>query len=204
LLADTFNLTYTVAMKQKLIAWFKKETDKPYVIYLLGFIAFFESIIFPVPVDIFTLTLASAHPHKWFSYGTVATITSVLGAVGGYFLGFYLFESFGLSMIEFYGYQDEFARVTELFNNNVFLVMFTAAFTPIPYKVFTLAGGALGVALTPFIIASILGRGLRFFAETWIPYKYGAQVAQKLEKNLALISWSFAILAIAYLIFRSL
>ena len=187
-------------MKKRLIAWFTKETDKPYIIYLLGIIAFFESIIFPVPVDIFTFTLASAHPQRWFQYGWVATVFSVLGAVAGYFLGAFLFESFGLKMIEFYGYQEEFQRVLELFNQNTFLVMFMAAFTPIPYKVFTIAGGALGVNLLSFITASILGRGLRFFAETWLPYKYGERFAKGIQKNINTVSWILAVLFGLYVI----
>jgi len=170
-------------MHEKFVHWFKKETDKKYVVYLLGVIAFFESVIFPIPVDVFTFTLAAAHPRKWKLYGTVATITSVLGALFGYALGFYLFDRFGMKMIELYGYQDEFLRVTELFNDNVFWVMFASAFTPIPYKVFTIAGGALNVALAPFIIASILGRGLRFFAETYIPYRFGEKAGRHILDN---------------------
>lgn len=182
------------------VQWFKRVTDKPYVIYLLAIIAFLESIVFPIPVDVFTFTLASAHPKRWFSFGLVATIFSVLGAIGAYFLGFFLFDSFGMKLIEFYGYEESFERVLQLFNQNTFIVMFTSAFTPIPYKVFTLAGGALQVDLLPFITASILGRGLRFFAETWIPYRYGKHVAAVVQKNLKIISWLIALAVVAYLV----
>jgi membrane protein YqaA with SNARE-associated domain len=185
-------------MKSKLIAWFQKETDKPYIVYLLAVISFLESIIFPVPIDIFTFTLASAHPKKWFTYAWVATVFSVLGAVAGYYLGFFLFDSFGAALIEFYGYEEEFQKVLELFEKNTFLVIFTAAFTPIPYKVFTLAGGALEVNLFSFIISSILGRGLRFFAESWIPYRYGKRLARVLQKNINILSWSVLVLAVSY------
>ena len=111
-------------MKLKLINWFKTVTDKKWIMYFLGFNAFFESVIFPIPIDIFTFTLSAAHPKRWWKYGTVATVFSVLGAIFGYYLGAYLFDAFGLQMIEFYGYEDEFARVTELFNKNVFWVIF--------------------------------------------------------------------------------
>jgi membrane protein YqaA with SNARE-associated domain len=164
------------SMKQRLIIWFKTVTEKKWMMYFLGFNAFFESVILPVPIDIFTFTLSAAHPKRWWKYGTVATIFSVLGAVFGYFLGAELFNTFGEQMIAFYGYEQEFAYVTSLFNGNVFWVMFISAFTPIPYKVFTIAGGALNVALLPFLIASILGRGLRFFAECYIPYRFGEVV----------------------------
>lgn len=190
-------------MKERFVAWFRKETDKKYVIYLLAVVAFFESVIFPIPVDIFTFTLASAHPKKWIHYGTVATIFSVMGALLGYFLGAYLFDTFGQQMISFYGYEDQFARVLELFNQNVFWVMFVSAFTPIPYKVFTVAGGALSVALAPFIIASILGRGLRFFAETYIPYRFGETAGRHMLKNFNSYLLLLVVLIIGYIIAKN-
>lgn len=190
-------------MNKRLIIWFKKETDKKYVIYLLGVISFFESVIFPIPVDIFTFTLASAHPKKWVQYGTVATVFSVLGALFGYVLGAYLFQTFGQQMIAFYGYEEEFATVVRLFDQNVFWVMFTSAFTPIPYKIFTVAGGALNVALAPFIIASILGRGLRFFAETYIPYRFGETAGQHMLKNFNRYLIGMVILIISYFVIRN-
>ena len=187
-------------MKAKLMAWFQKETGKPYIVPLLGCIAFFESIIFPIPVDIFTFTLSAAHPKKWFTYAWVATTFSVLGAVAGYYLGFYLFDTFGNALIELYGYEEEFQKVVMLFEDNTFLVTFTAAFTPIPYKVFTLAGGALEVDLLAFVVSSILGRGLRFFTEAWLPYKYGKQFAKVVQKHLNTLSWVVLGLAIIYFV----
>lgn len=191
-------------MKQRLVSWFRSETEKSYIIYLLAVIAFFESIIFPIPIDIFTFTLASAHPKKWFQYAWVATTFSVLGALGGYLLGAYLFDSFGQALIDFYGYQEEFNRVLELFNKNTFFVIFTAAFTPIPYKVFTIAGGALGVNIISFIVASVLGRGIRFFAETWLPYKYGERFAKTFQKNINIVSWLLVLALIVYVLWELL
>ncbi len=191
-------------MKQKLFRWFEAESEKKSAIYFLAVLAFFESIIFPIPIDIFTFTLTVANPKKWLKFATVATFWSVLGAVFGYLLGAYLFDSFGKQMIDFYGYQDQFIIVTELFNNNIFWVMFVAAFTPIPYKVFTIAGGALRVLLFPFILASILGRGLRFFAETYLAYKFGRKVAQHIMRKVNMYSLIFVIIVITFLIMRSL
>ena len=189
-------------MKERFVTWFKTVTDKKWILYFLGFNAFFESVILPIPIDIFTFTLASAHPKKWKLYGTIATVWSVLGALFGYALGYYLFDRFGMQMIEFYGYEEEFLRVTELFNQNVFWVMFTSAFTPIPYKVFTIAGGALNVALAPFIIASILGRGLRFYAETYIPYRFGEIAGKHIMDNFNRYTIIIAIIAVGYFTLR--
>jgi uncharacterized membrane protein YdjX (TVP38/TMEM64 family) len=90
--------------------------------------------------------------------------------------------------------------VTELFSQNVFWVMFMSAFTPIPYKVFTVAGGALNVALMPFIVASILGRGLRFFAETYIPFRFGETAGKHILKHFNHYTLGLAVLITAYLL----
>lgn len=189
---------------KKLLQRIEHEADKKYVPRLLAIISFTESIIFPIPVDVFTFTLSAAQPKKWSMFARVATIWSVLGAIAGYALGYYLFDSFGMRMIEFYSYQDEFIRVKELFDNNVFLVMFMSAFTPIPYKVFTVVGGALKVALFPFVVASILGRGLRFYLESYLASKYGKKITGHIMKKVNLYSVIFALLVLAYIIFKSL
>lgn len=190
--------------KEKLKSWIARETGKKYVIYALGVIAFFESFIFPIPVDTFIFGLTLAQRKKWLSYATVATTFSVLGAVFGYFLGAYLFDEFGQKFIELYGYQEQFKQVTLLFEKNTFLVMFMSAFTPIPYKVFTVAGGALGVPLLPFIIASILGRGLRFYAEAYLAQKFGKKVTEHIFKKINFYSFVFALAILAFIIYRSL
>ena len=191
-------------MKQKILTWFEREAGKKYTMYLLGILSFFESVIIPIPVDIFTFSLTVAQPKKWIKFGIIATSMSVLGAIFGYFLGAYLFESFGKQLIEFYGYQEQFEYVTSLFSNNTFWVMFIAAFTPIPYKVFTIAGGALRVALFPFILASILGRGLRFFTETYLAYKFGRTVGEHIMKKINMYSLIFVLIIITFFIIQSL
>jgi len=191
-----------VYMKQRFITWFKTVTEKKWMMYFLAFNAFFESVIFPIPIDIFTFTLSAAHPKRWWKYGAVATVFSVLGALFGYFLGAYLFSTFGEQMIAFYGYEEEFIQVTELFNQNVFWVMFMSAFTPIPYKVFTIAGGALNVALAPFIIASILGRGLRFFIECYIPYRFGEKAGKHISDNFNRYALIGGLCVIAYILLK--
>ncbi len=203
--ARSFSISVMMSiMKRRFINWFKTVTEKKWMMYFLAFNAFFESVILPVPIDIFTFTLSSAHPKRWWKYGTVATVFSVLGAVFGYYLGFYLFDAFGIQMIEFYGYEEEFARVTELFQQNVFWVMFMSAFTPIPYKVFTVAGGALNVALLPFIVASILGRGLRFFIECYIPYRFGEKAGKHILDHFNRYVLLGALFIVAYFILKYL
>ncbi|MFT7328151.1 MAG: membrane protein YqaA with SNARE-associated domain [Crocinitomicaceae bacterium] len=189
-------------MKERLIVWIRKETGKKYIIYFLGIIAFFESFIFPIPIDIFVFTLSSVHPWKWKTYAAISTVWSVIGALFGYFIGFYFFDRFGMQMIELYGYEEQLARVTELFNKNVFWVMFISAFTPIPYKVFTITGGALHVTLFPFFTASILGRGLRFFIEAYIPYRFGSSAGKHILRNFNHYTIVLAFVVISYIILK--
>ena len=178
----------------------KYAINKKYVTYILAAVAFFESIVFPIPVDILTFGLAAVHPKKWIKFGTVSTVWSVLGAVFGYILGAYLFDSFGQQMIDFYGYQEQFNQVIKLFNKNTFLVIFTAAFTPIPFKVFTIAGGALRVAFLPFVIASILGRGLRFFLGVYLAKKFGKKITSHIMKKINIYSIALVVIVSLYII----
>lgn len=191
-------------MFEKLLTRFRKATDKPYVMYLLGGLSFLESVIFPIPVEVFLLSLVSAHPKRWVRYATIATTTSVLGALVGYVLGAELFNVFGTRLLNMYGYHDEFVKVIEMFQNNSFLVIFTAAFTPIPYKVFTLSAGVAGVNIWSFIIASILGRGIRFFVESYIIFAFGARAAKQINKHFNTITWVCLFIAVILLTLKIL
>lgn len=186
------------SMKERLIAWFRRVTNKKWMMYFISAYAFLESVIFPVPVEVFTFPLSVAHPHKWKLYATVATLWSVVGGICGYFLGFYLFDTFGKQLIELYGYQEVFEQAVGLFNKNIFWVMLIGAFTPIPYKIFTLSGGALQVALLPFILASIVGRGLRFFIGCYIGYRFGEVAGSHILKNFNRYTLILGLLAISY------
>lgn len=185
---------------KKLLSKLEKESDKKYVEHVLALIAFLESTILPIPVDIFTFSLTAVQPKKWIRFGTLATVWSVIGALFGYFLGVYLFDIFGQQMIDFYGYQHQFIQVTQLFDKNTFLVMFTSAFTPIPFKVFTIAGGALKVSLIPFIFSSLLGRGLRFFGETYLAHRFGKKITAHIVKKFNFYSILFVMVVILYFI----
>jgi len=189
-------------MKDRIKNWVVKSAQKKTAMYILAAVAFFESIIFPVPVDVFTFTMALAQPEKWWRFALNATIFSVLGAIVGYVLGAELFDVFGQRMIDAYGYQDEFDQVVSLFQGNVFWVVFVSAFTPIPYKVFTVTGGALGIAFIPFILASIIGRGLRFAIGAYIPARFGKKVGNHILKNFNTYSLLVGVLVILYVVYR--
>jgi len=121
---------------------------------------------------------------------------SVIGGIIGYFIGAALFASIGQPIIDFLHLQTQFLIVGEYFKNNAFLAISGAAFTPIPYKVFTIAAGFWNVALGVFIAASIVGRGLRFFIEGAALYWFGAKIASLIDKYFTLLSWAVLIIII--------
>ncbi len=188
-------------MLKKFFIRLEREADKDYVLIALAFSAFLESIIFPVPVDFFTFGLSTVRPKKWILFATIGTVFSILGALGAYYLGYYFFDEFGMKVIHFFGYYEQFLKVQGMFNRHVFWVMFISAFTPIPYKIFTLTGGMLRVALPPFIWASILGRALRFYLEGYLASRFGRQIAEHIFHKINLYSIIVVILVVLYYIF---
>jgi membrane protein YqaA with SNARE-associated domain len=129
-------------LKNKILAFLSgDQSSEKRVDFTLGGISFAESSFFPIPPDFFIFPLVVKKPERWLRISIIVTIFSVLGGVVGYFIGFYFYEFAGKPLVSFYGLQDEMNTVGGLFNKNAFLAIFTAAFTPIPYKVFTIAGG---------------------------------------------------------------
>ncbi|HRE32519.1 MAG TPA: VTT domain-containing protein, partial [Candidatus Berkiella sp.] len=102
-------------------------------------------------------------PFKAWNFATITTISSILGGILGYLIGYYGFELLGEPLVKAFGYEESYARIVSWFAHYGFWAVLLAGFTPIPYKMFTLAAGATQMALFPFVIASILGRGIRFF-----------------------------------------
>lgn len=185
----------------RLLEWLKIQSQKKMIFPLLSLFSFTESIIFPIPIDIFVILLASFNPKKWFKIFLNSTFFSVLGALFAYALGYFFFDTVGVSIIEFLSFQDHFLEVQGLFEKGVFVVMFLSAFTPIPYKVFTLAGGFLKVSLLPFVLASVLGRGLRFFLEAFFAQKYGEIIARKFLKYFNIFGLVLVVAIVFYVLF---
>ena len=168
-----------MTIKDKIIAWAVAKVTSPKNKVWLFVMSFTESSFFPVPPDILLIAiLLTPLRVKWVSYSTLTTIASVLGGVFGYLIGLVLFEAIGASVVTLYGLEDEMVRVGELFSKNAFFAIFTAAFTPIPYKVFTISAGLFSIPIIPFITASILGRGLRFLAVGFVTARFGERATR--------------------------
>jgi len=155
--------------------------------WALAIVSFVESSVFPIPPDVLLIPMVLAKRHRWIFYATICTIASVLGAFLGYFIGAYLYESIGQPVLAFYGREDSFDKVRDWYNTWGGWGVLFAAVTPFPYKVLTIFSGATGLNLTVFIVVSIIGRGLRFFAVSALLYWVGDPVREFIEKRLGLM-----------------
>lgn len=164
--------------KNRSIEWFFAHTKSGKVKPWLAFIAFIESIIFPIPTVAFLVPVLMAHREKWFSYAVLVTVFSVLGGIVGYFIGFFFFDAVGARIIEFYAFEDKFSQVQDAYNRSAFFVNFLGAFTPLPYKVFVLASGFLQANFIAFLLASIIGRSAQFFLIGYIMHLFGEKITQ--------------------------
>ena len=179
--------------------------------YFLAIISFLESSFFPIPPDVMIAPMAIANKNKFLKIFLIATIFSVLGGVIGYILGIYFFD-LAMNIIEFYNYEE---KVIDLKNTLTqgdgfytwFAILFLAGFTPLPYKVFTIASGLIGFNFTIFILISLVSRGLRFFIVSYLSSKFGDTFTNFINQNgqkwFSIIGILIVIIAaIFYLLFK--
>tara|TARA_B100000902_G_scaffold309055_1_gene298381 strand:+ start:41 stop:646 length:606 start_codon:yes stop_codon:yes gene_type:complete len=145
--------------------------------YFLAIISFIESSFFPIPPDVMIAPMAIAKKEKFLKIFLIATIFSVLGGMFGYIIGSYFFD-FAMSIVQFYNYEESLSSLKETLNsgNGFFAwlgILFLAGFTPLPYKVFTIASGLINFNFLVFILISLVSRGLRFFIVSYLSSKFG-------------------------------
>jgi len=159
-------------------------------------IALIESALIPFPPDALFIPLVLRNRSKAFQIATIGVLGSLIGAVLGYLIGWFFFEAVGTGMIHFYKLGPALEVVRLKFIQNAFLTIVAAAFTPIPYLVFTIAAGLFRVPLFLLLTGSLVGRALRFYVEAWLLATYGKQIQKYLEKNLITFTVGFFILII--------
>jgi membrane protein YqaA with SNARE-associated domain len=164
-------------------------------------LAVVEASCFPIPPDVLLLSIVLAKPKRAVRYALICTAGSVLGGCLGYAIGWGLWQAlqeFCFTHLSFLGFTAaNFAKVQTLYQQNAFLALFTAGFTPIPYKVFTIAAGVFGIGLPVFIAASILGRAGRFLLVALLVSFFGPKVEPFIKKYLGLLTLAFVILLVA-------
>ncbi|WP_371195651.1 YqaA family protein [Glaciecola sp. SC05] len=170
--------------------------------YLAG-LSCAESTFFPIPPDVMLAPMVLTQTDKAWRFAFVTTVASVVGGILGYILGFYAFESWLSPLIIDLGYGEKLALAETWFSEYGVWVVFIAGFSPIPYKVFTISAGALSMAFLPFVIASTVGRGLRFYLVAAFMKYGGPPMEAKLKDYIEYLGWAVVILAVlAYLILR--
>lgn len=183
---------------RRLYDWTMHWADTPQSLVALFVIAFVESSVFPIPPDVLLIAIVAASPARWLWAAGLCTAGSVTGAMLGYAIGFGFMATLGQTIIDFYHAQHHWNRVVEVYNGTWGIWFLAgAAFTPIPYKVATIAAGATHMAFAPFIVVSILGRGARFFLVAAILKVFGVPVRRTLEKNFDLAALAFLVLLVA-------
>lgn len=159
-------------------------------------VSFIESSFFPVPPDLMLIPMVLADRSKAWWFATIATIGSVLGGVFGYAIGYFLYDTIGQPLFEFYGYAEKFASFRDRYNDYGAWIVFFAGVTPFPYKVITIASGATSLNFAVFIVASVVARALRFFIVAGLLYWFGPPIRDFIEKRLGLVLTVFTVLLI--------
>ena len=162
---------------------------KPKTEKILGLVAFTESSFFPIPPDLLLIPMALSRPLKWIRLALITTIFSVLGGLIGYFIGVFLWETIGQYIIEIYHLENKFSKFKENYNSQGALIVFIAGFTPIPYKLITIASGGMNLDLVIFILASTVSRGARFFLLTGIIRIFGNAAKLFIDKYFSLLTF---------------
>jgi membrane protein YqaA with SNARE-associated domain len=178
-------------------AWVEGFADTPHAIPVLAGLAFVEASVFPVPPDVLLIAIATVSKRKAYPAAFWCTAGSAVGGVLGYVIGFAFMTVVGNAIIDFYGAQHHWERVVAAYRGN-FGVWFLAiaAFTPVPYKVATIAAGATEMPVGPFILVSALGRAGRFFLVATLFYILGPQIRAFIDRHFDKLSIAFAILLV--------
>ena len=180
----------------RLYHWVLGWADRPGGTWALFGIAFAESSFFPIPPDVLLIPLALGNVRRSLWFALVCTAGSVAGAMLGYFIGSTLFASIGQPIIELYDGMEHYNELGQLFQENLILTLGTAGFTPIPFKVFTIAAGAFGVSFPAFVAISAMSRGARFFLVAGLIRLFGEPIRVFIEKYFNLLTIAFVILLV--------
>ncbi len=183
---------------KKLYFWTLHWAETRYALPALFLISFVESSVFPIPPDVLLMAMVFGNRKKWLTYAFWCTVASVLGGVLGWYIGFGFWavvKDFFYNIVPGFT-PDKFEKVAQLYQGNAFFAIFTAAFTPIPYKVFTIAAGVFAVSIPVLVVASVFGRGMRFFLVAGLIRYFGPKVKPFLEKHFDLATLLFLALAV--------
>jgi membrane protein YqaA with SNARE-associated domain len=183
-------------MLRRLYAWVIYWAETPYGTWALFLLAFCESSFFPIPPDILLIALAVAIPKKSLKYALICSAGSVLGGCFGYLIGWQFMASIGSPIVDFYGLGTKVEYIGSLYNKYDAWAVAIAGFTPIPYKVFTIAAGAFKINFSVFVLASLVSRSARFFIVGGLIYLFGPKIQGFIEKYFNILAVAFTVLLV--------
>ena len=190
---------------RRLYDWVMRLAQHRYAIPFMGVVSFAESSFFPIPPDVMLVPMVLANRKNAFTIAAVCTVTSVLGGLLGYTIGFYFFETIGAWVVKTYGLQAGLESFRHGFAEYGTWIILIKGLTPIPYKLVTIASGAAHFDLFTFVWASIVTRGVRFFLVAALLWKFGEPIRAFIEKRLTLVTWLFLIALVGgFVVFRYL
>lgn len=159
----------------------------PRAVWWLAAVSFAESSVFPIPPDVLLIPMILARRDRAFFYATVCLVASVIGGLAGYAIGHWGFEAVGRPVLTFYGYGDAIRQFEAAFAEYGWWLIVLKGATPIPYKLVTIASGAASFDLLEFFTASILSRGIRFYAVTALLWWFGPPIRRFVEERLGMV-----------------
>lgn len=190
-------------MLRKIYDWVLHWADTPWGLTALFILAFAESSFFPIPPDVLLIACCLGAPKRSFRFAAVCTVASVLGAIAGYAIGHYAWLESGGGFTPFAEFFfrnvftiDAYHSVEAMYNQYDFWIVFTAGFTPIPYKLITITSGVFNIDFVMFLVASIIGRGGRFFLVAFLIWRFGPSIKGFIDKYFNLLAIAFTVLLV--------
>jgi len=187
-------------MFRRLYHWTLSRARSRHAVRALGIVSFVESSVFPIPADVLFVPMCAARPEKAMSYAFLATVTSVLGGVFGWFLGFYAFDLIARPLLEFYGKFDAFEVLRAEVRSDIWIILLLLVTSGLahlpPMKVVTILSGVVGFNLWLFVLSAIVARGARFYGLGWLLQRYGVAILAFIEKRLTWIAGGIVLVAL--------
>ena len=181
---------------RKLYDWALEKSKDPKAPWFLAIISFAESSFFPIPPDIILIPMVLANRIKAWTYATICTVSSVLGGVLGYFIGFFFYNSIGIMIVQYYSLENLFSSFESSYNDYGILIVLGAGFTPFPFKFITIASGLFSLNLPLFISVAFFARGLRFFLVAGLLKFFGNFIKNLIDRYFNIIATLFFLLLI--------
>ena len=179
---------------KSLYNWTLKKAEHKYSSWILSIVSFSESSFFPIPPDVLLIPMIIAKRTKAWAYALICTLSSVIGGVAGYAIGFFLFNSIGILIVEFYHLSNSFNTFENYYKEYGILIVLGAGFTPFPFKFITIASGVFSLNIFLFILTAFVARGLRFYLLTSLLFIFGEKIKILIDKYFNILAGLFFIL----------